>query len=149
MSARVVPAVAWLLAASAATLLAQSTPANSGARGAAIPAAVEIEIYATALAFYSPPRGQVRWIESTEYREELLERLGERFRSWVEDAPESGGRLRISPIEAAGRGRYRLTVRYRHHTPHFEGAESTQEFLVGCEGDACRILARGPDADGR
>jgi hypothetical protein len=39
-----------------------------------------------------------------------------------------------------------LTVRYRHRTPHFEGPESTQEFLVGCDGARCRILARGPDA---
>ena len=147
MSPRVVLAVLCLLA-SAATLPAQTTPPNPGAGGTPIPAAVEIEVYATALAFYSPPRGQVRWIESTEYRGELIERLGGRFRSWVEGAPGSGGRLRISPIEAAAPGRYRLTVRYRHHTPHFEGAESAQEFLVGCDGAACRILERAPAADG-
>lgn len=141
MSARVVFALSSLLAAiSAATLTAQDALVP-------IPPDVELEVYATALEFYSPPRGQVRWIESAVFRVELIERLGDRFRPWVENAPGSGGRLRVSPIEGAGPGRYRLTVRYRHRTPYFEGPESAQAFLVGCDGPRCRILARGPDAN--
>lgn len=137
MRARVGIALAMLLTCtSVATLAAQES----------IPPDVELEVYATALEFYSPPRGQVRWIESTAYRDALIERLGDRFRPWVENAQGSGGRLTVSPIEGAGPDRYRLSVRYRHRTPYFEGTESTQDFLVGCDRLRCRILARGPDA---
>lgn len=142
MSARVGFVIGVLLtAASAATLPAQDS----------IPSVVELEIYATALEFYSPPRGQVRWLESPVQREALIERLGDRFRPWVEGARGSGGRLTVSPIEVAGPDQYRLTVWYRHWTPYFEGPESSQEFLVGCDRAGCRILARGtdPSADTR
>lgn len=142
MSARVSFVLAMLLPAASVATLAAQIP---------IPPEVELGVYATALEFYSPPRGQVRWLESTALRDGLIERLGDRFRPWVESAPGSGGRLAVSPIERAGPDCYRLTVGYRHHTPYFEGPESTQEFLVGCDRGQCRILARGPDAtaDGR
>jgi hypothetical protein len=137
VTARVSVVLAIVLTATSVGTLAAQGP---------IPADVELAVYATALEFYSPPRGQVRWLESMAHRKELIERLGDRFRPRIEDAPGSGGRLMVSPIERAGADRYRLTVRYRHHTPYFEGPESSQELLVGCDDGQCRILARGPDA---
>lgn len=136
------------LAAAPSALLAQkaTTP---------IPAGVQLDVYAAALAFYDPPRNQVRWIETTPIepgvgapldpglQRALIARLGERFLAWSEDAPGQGGRLRVSPIEPAGPGRWRLAVGYRHRTPYHEGSASTQEFLVGCANGACRILERG------
>lgn len=143
---------ALFVALGAAPLAAQEA-------GARVPAAAEQDVYAAALAFYTPPRGQVRWIEMTPLdaagdrtpldpglRRALIARLGDRFLPWSEDARGQGGRLRVSAIEPAGPGRYRLAVGYRHHTKYFEGSASTQTFLVRCDEDACRILKRGPAA---
>lgn len=150
--------VALLVAVGAAPLVAQET-------GAPVPVvAIQLDVYATALGFYAPPRGQVRWIETTPLdatedraplvpglRRALIARLGDRFLPWSEDAPGQGGRLRVSTIEPAGSGRYRLTVGYRHHTTYYDGPASAQTFLVGCNEGDCRILERGPaaDSDGR
>lgn len=143
----------------AALLLAlAATPSALFAQEATtpIPAAVQLDVYAAALAFYDPPRNQVRWIETTPLesgagapldpalQRALVARLGDRFHVWTEDAPGQGGRLRLSPIEPAGPGRWRLAVGYRHRTPYYEGSASTQRFLVGCEDGGCRILERGP-----
>lgn len=152
MSARVLPAAAFVVGTAA---LVVGTAAPLAAQDAAIPAEVQLEVYATALEFYSPPRSQVRWIETTPLesgvpapldpglRSALIARLGDRFLPWSENAPGQGGRLRVTPIEPAGPGRYRLGVGYRHRTPYFEGSASTQTFLVGCEAGACEILERG------
>jgi hypothetical protein len=120
---------------------------------------IQLDVYATALAFYKPPRGQLRWIEAAPLGVErdrapldpglvrtLIARLGDRFRPWSADATGRGGRLRLSAIEPAGRGRYGLSVGYRHHTEYYEGPVSAQRFLVGCDEAGCRILERGPAA---
>jgi hypothetical protein len=130
--------VTLLAAAWAGPLAAQDAAAGIGLD-------LEVEVYATALAFYSPPRDQVRWLESFEpgLRRALIARLGDRFLPWSEGARGQGGRLRVSPIEAAGPDRYRLVVEYRHRTPYFEGPISAQAFLVRCDGLRCAILSRG------
>ena len=135
---RILTGVSALFAFAAPSLAAQEAVP-------AIPAGIELEVYATALAFYSPLRGQVRWLEGFEpgLRRALIARLGDRFLPWSEGARGSGGRLRVSPIEAAGPDRYRLTVEYRHRTPYFEGPASAQAFLVGCDGLRCAIVSRG------
>ena len=129
-----------------AIVLIAVTAAPVPGQDTALSAELEREILATALAFYSPPRGQVRWIESEDpaLQPALVARLGERFLPWTEGARGPGGRLRFSPIEIVEPGRYRVSVSYRHRTPYHEGPLSTQTFLVGCDGSGCRILARGP-----
>lgn len=143
---------AFLVALGAASL----GPGPLAAQDDPIPADVRLDVYSAALAFYDPPRNQVRWIETTPLepggrapldsglQRSLIARLGDRFLPWTESAGGQGGRLRLSAIEPAAPGRYRLAVGYRHRTPYFEGAASTQSFLVGCEDGACRILEREP-----
>jgi hypothetical protein len=159
VSARALPAAALVGGTAAFVVgtaaLVVGTAAPLAAQDAAISAEVQLEVYATALGFYSPPRNQVRWIETTPLepgvpapldpglRSALIARLGDRFLPWSENAPGQGGRLRVTPIEPAGPGRYRLGVGYRHRTPYFEGSVSTQTFLVGCEAGDCQILDRG------
>jgi hypothetical protein len=117
---------------------------------------VQIAVYATVLRFYDPPRGQVRWIESRMVGDAeeagvlepalvsaVLERLGDDFRPWVEEADGSGGRLRVSALHAVAPDTFRVTVSYQHRTPYFEGPRSGQSFLVGRADDRWRILARG------
>jgi hypothetical protein len=129
-----------------ATIMLVSATSPAAAQNPKLSADLEREVLATALAFYSPPRNQVRWIQSNDsaLQRTLLARLGERFLAWNEDARGEGGRLRVSPIQIVEPGRYRLTVAYTHRTPYHEGPTSTQSFLVGCDGSACLILARGP-----
>lgn len=133
-----------LLVGATIALVAVTSPA--AAQDPKLSAELEREVLATALAFYSPPRNQVRWIESDDSALQgiLLARLGERFIAWTEDARGEGGRLRVAPIEIVEPGRYRLTVAYSHRTRYHEGPTSTQSFLVGCDGSACQILARDP-----
>lgn len=129
----------------AMALVAVTAPPVAGQETALSPE-LELEVFATALEYYSPPRGQVRWIEVEDpaLQRALSARLGDRFLPWTEGARGAGGRLRISGIEIVEAGRYRVTVSYRHRTPYHEGPFSAQTFLVGCNGSGCRILARGP-----
>jgi len=152
MRARVSAAL-LLVAAGTAPLAAQET-------GAPVPETVRLDVYATALAFYSPPRGQVRWIEPApldaargeaplerEFVRALVARLGDRFLPGWEEQRGAGGRLRLSTIYPIGSsGRYRLAIGYRHHTEYHEGPASTQTFVVGCDRKGCQVLQRAPGA---
>ena len=149
-------------------LLAGFVPAY-GQTTSAPSSPVAIAVYTTALGFYDPPRGQRRWLESPMIDEsggptgvaldptlaaDLLERLGDDFQPWTKSARGSGGRLAVSPIRGVAPDTFRVTVGYRHRTPHAEGPATFQSFLVGWDGEGWRILARGaapeiatPDAE--
>ena len=146
-----VATILLLLAAGLVPARAQTTsvPSNS----------VAVAVYATALRFYDPPRGQRRWLESPMIDEsgapsdaaldpalaaDLLERLGDDFRPWMKSARGSGGRVAVSPLRAVAPDAFRVTVGYRHRTPYAEGPATFQSFLVGRDGAGWRILARGP-----
>lgn len=132
-----------------------------------VPDDVQLEVYVTALAFYAPPPGQVRWLEATPLYEEqarppfdyiflraLIGRLGDGFRLGSRGENGQGGRLRLSAIRPLRPSAvrplssrlYRLAIGYRHHTEHQDGPASAQTFLVRCDAAGCRIVQMAPVA---
>lgn len=121
---------------------------------------VELQVLSTALRFYSPPRGQARWLEAERLPaapdaiaapldraaiDDLVLRLGAgRFcAAGARDLCRSqrGGGLRVSPVYRSGETA-RVAVSFESAQPHARPITSTQVFVLTRDASGWRIDQR-------
>lgn len=142
--------------ASLATPLALAAQSPGAADARTIAPATAVQVYAAALGFYRPPFGRAFWLDENDLAGARVEpavlsalRAGmPALRILKNGSSAAEPYLRVSPLEPFGPDAYRLTVRYRYVSEHFEGEPIDQWFVVRRTGDGWTIADRGPAAPG-